>query len=146
MWVPAGFFKPEAGDMMVRVVAMLCDWCIKVAVGSTNPVKVNSVKSSIVAAFPGRPVEASGYGVESGVPDQPWGEQQTRQGALNRARAAWAAYETEHGEAPSFACCLEGGIDEDDVAAMHPELAGEIPAEPAVTCFAWLVTSSRASR
>ncbi|CAJ1456236.1 unnamed protein product [Effrenium voratum] len=51
----------------------------------------------------------TGVEVESGVPAQPKGEQ-TRQGALNRLRAARA---TAEGARADFCIAFEGGVEED---------------------------------
>ncbi len=88
-----------------------------VAVGSTNPVKVEPVRLVLARAFP----EARVVSVEvrSGVPEQPIGPEQMRQGARNRALGALkevlaqapATDETRWGVG------LEGGVDfEDEVA------------------------------
>ena len=54
------------------------------------------------------------YDVPSGVSDQPMGDVETKQGCGNRAVAAAAAFEKEHGEAPHFSVGLEGGVGEED--------------------------------
>lgn len=54
---------------------------MKIAVGSTNPVKVNSIKAITES-------EVRGYEVSSGVSDQPWGDDETLLGAKNRAKLA----------------------------------------------------------
>jgi len=62
-------------------------------VGSTNPVKVAAAQA-VFSRF-SRDLSVEGQAIPSGVPDQPWGDAETRQGALNRARAmltAEAAY------------------------------------------------------
>jgi inosine/xanthosine triphosphatase len=63
---------------------------ITAAVGSTNPVKVNAARIILgqVYAEP----QVSGVKVPSGVPEQPWGHEQTRKGAFNRAQAALAGH------------------------------------------------------
>jgi inosine/xanthosine triphosphatase len=61
----------------------------RVAVGSTNPVKLAAVRSVIHRLAPG--VEVTAVAVASGVPDQPWGDDETVRGALTRASAARAA-------------------------------------------------------
>lgn len=74
----------------------------KVAVGSTNPAKIAAVRAAMAKLAPGAailPVE-----VTSGVRDQPWGETETRQGAIGRARGAIAATRAELGVG------LEGGV------------------------------------
>ncbi|MCA0986397.1 DUF84 family protein [Guptibacillus algicola] len=69
----------------------------KVAVGSLNPVKVNSVRS--VTTY-----EVAGYDVPSGVSDQPWGDEETIDGAKQRAFAS-----LEKGDA-DIGIGLEGGV------------------------------------
>ena len=85
------------------------------AVGSKNPVKckasedglLKALKPTINEAFE---VKSTGYEVPSGVPDQPMGDKETKLGAVNRAKAAWAAYKADTGAAPDYAVGLEGGI------------------------------------
>jgi non-canonical (house-cleaning) NTP pyrophosphatase len=55
-----------------------------IAIGSLNPVKIHAAERVLQPLFPHaklRPVQAS-----SGVPEQPWGETETRTGAINRAQ------------------------------------------------------------
>ena len=59
---------------------------MRVAVGSTNPVKIKAVEEVLRAFYP--EVEVFGVEVSSGVSAQPVGVQETVQGAVNRARAA----------------------------------------------------------
>jgi len=108
-----------------------------VAVGSKNPVKVNSVKNAFEQNFPQSTIAVSGYDVPSGVPDQPWGDDQTRQGALNRALACHAAHVASCGIAPDFAVGLEGGVVEDHFEALHPTVPGMATCS-AVSCFAFM--------
>lgn len=74
----------------------------RVAVGSTNPVKIGSARR-VFAELYGE-IEVSGVEVASGVSHQPIGEEETVQGALNRARAALAATDADWGVG------LEGGV------------------------------------
>ena len=74
-----------------------------VRVGSLNPAKVQPVRDVFAAWWPELPVE--GVAVPSGVPDQPIGEAQTREGAENRARAALAS-----SEGRGWGIGLEGGV------------------------------------
>ena len=60
-----------------------------VAVGSTNPVKVAAARAVLGRAAPD--AEVRGVAVPSGVPDQPWGDDETIRGAVARARGALAA-------------------------------------------------------
>ena len=83
-----------------------------VAVGSTNPVKVEPVRSVLVRAFPEArlvPIE-----VTSGVPEQPIGLEQMRRGAQHRA--AYALQEALSRNQPPddgeiWGVGLEGGVD-----------------------------------
>lgn len=75
-----------------------------IAVGSTNPVKYNATRSVLVQVYPAAAFAT--YSVSSGVPDQPWGDIQTRQGALVRAQAAQDALDADLGVG------LEGGVQE----------------------------------
>ncbi|MFZ5814652.1 MAG: inosine/xanthosine triphosphatase [Bacillota bacterium] len=74
----------------------------RVAVGSTNPVKVNAVRRIFARLMPD--VEVVGVEVSSGVAPQPVGEAETVAGAANRARAAREAF------AADFGVGLEGGV------------------------------------
>ena len=64
----------------------LLPWVHRVVVGSGNPVKVNAVRAVLARCTAA--VVVHGIPVASGVPDQPWGDAETRDGALARARAA----------------------------------------------------------
>ena len=88
------------------------------AVGSKNPVKCKASEEGLLKAL--KPtaeeafeVETTGYDVRSGVPNQPMGDEETKRGAVNRAKAAFAAYESDKGMAPDYAVGLEGGIIEE---------------------------------
>jgi inosine/xanthosine triphosphatase len=73
---------------------------MKVVVGSTNPVKINAVKSVFEDYFPD--ADVSYRDVASGVASQPMDEVETRKGAYNRAIAA--CQDNEYGVG------LEGGV------------------------------------
>lgn len=74
----------------------------RVAVGSTNPVKIGAARAVLERLVPQVIVE--GVVVESGVPDQPWGDDETIRGALTRARAARDAVDADLGVG------IEGGV------------------------------------
>lgn len=83
------------------------------AVGSKNPVKVGAAHAVLVRVAPG--AEVVGVDVPSGVPDQPWGDDQTREGALVRARLA-LGHALSHGRVPADAALgvgIEGGVVDD---------------------------------
>ncbi|MEF2279501.1 inosine/xanthosine triphosphatase [Deinococcus sp. YIM 134068] len=92
---------------------------MRVHVGSRNPAKVRPVRDVFGAWWPDAEVE--GVDVPSGVPGQPVGEAQTREGAVNRARAAlvgadWGVgleggvtFEGEEGRLFGFVAVARGG-------------------------------------
>ena len=96
---------------------------MKIAVGSTNPVKVRAVRNVLRKIYPHAQFVA--VDVPSGVPGQPRGDRQTRRGAANRARAAREAARADWGVG------LEGGIVENEYGTM--------------TC-AWCAIADRAGR
>ena len=73
-----------------------------VAVGSTNPVKVGAARAVVERLAPHAHVD--GVAVESGVSDQPWGDDETIRGALARAHAARSALDADWGVG------IEGGV------------------------------------
>lgn len=82
----------------------------RIAVGSTNPVKIAAVRTVAARAFPG--AEVTGVGIDSGISEQPWGDEETRRGALNRAQAVLAATGSDLGVG------LEGGVLETEMGLM----------------------------
>jgi inosine/xanthosine triphosphatase len=71
---------------------------MRVAVGSGNPVK----RDAVAAALPDATVEA--VSVDSGVAEQPWSDDETVEGARNRAERSLAAGDYDLGVG------LEGGV------------------------------------
>ena len=78
----------------------------RVAVGSLNPVKVSAVRAVLAPLLPDARIE--GVSARSGVPDQPWGDEETIRGARSRARAAREAVDADLGVG------IEGGVVEGD--------------------------------
>jgi inosine/xanthosine triphosphatase len=68
---------------------------IEIAVGSTNPSKIGAVEIAAERYLPN--VNVVPVEVDSGVPDQPWGDEQSAAGAEQRARAAIQALGSEIG-------------------------------------------------
>ena len=95
----------------------------RVAVGSSNRVKIGAVRAVLAPLAPEVVVE--GVAVASTVPDQPWGDAETIRGARARARAALHALQADLGVG------IEGGVVEE---------AGTMR-----TC-AWAVVVDRAGR
>ncbi|MEW5721218.1 MAG: inosine/xanthosine triphosphatase [Chloroflexota bacterium] len=83
---------------------------MKIAIGSTNPVKIRAVKNVARKIFPH--AEFVAREVPSGVPGQPRGDKQTRRGAVNRARAVRQATRADWGVG------LEAGIIENEFGMM----------------------------
>lgn len=73
-----------------------------VAVGSTNPVKIGATRAMVERLAPHARVD--GVAVESGVSDQPWGDDETIRGALARAHAARSTLDADWGVG------IEGGV------------------------------------
>ena len=61
---------------------------MKVTVGSLNPVKLNATRNILEKIY--GEIDISSKDVDSGVPDQPFGLDQTIQGAMNRAKTAYS--------------------------------------------------------
>ena len=83
---------------------------MRIAVGSTNPVKCNATRTVLVALYP--EADFVNVDVPSGVASQPWGDVETRRGAVNRARAALDAGEAALGVG------LEGGVQDTEFGLM----------------------------
>lgn len=77
----------------------------KVIVGSTNPVKLSATQAAFLAVFPNEKFEFIGYNALSGVPDQPFGNEETKTGARNRALNSKTAYPDA-----GYYVGLEGGL------------------------------------
>ena len=84
--------------------------CIRIAIGSKNPVKFAAAEAVLQRAFPN--ADFILIDVPSGIADQPWGDEETRQGAFNRATAALSQGKAD------FGVGLEGGIIETSVGLM----------------------------
>ena len=82
----------------------------RIGVGSTNPMKIAAVRTVVTRAFPA--AEVIGLSVDSGVSEQPWGDEEARLGARNRARAVLAAAGSDLGVG------LEGGVLETELGLM----------------------------
>ncbi|MBN1486563.1 MAG: DUF84 family protein [Anaerolineae bacterium] len=78
-----------------------------IAVGSNNPIKLAATQA-VFSRIYGPEIQIISAIVPSGVSDQPWGDKETLQGALNRARASQVAYNATLGVG------LEGGLLEID--------------------------------
>ncbi len=68
-----------------------------VAVGSTNPVKINSVRTAFGLLWPEQDWTVEGVAVASGVAEQPMTDEETRQGARTRASHARERLDADYG-------------------------------------------------
>ncbi len=97
---------------------------MNIIIASTNPVKIQSTLVGFQEMFPAETFTAQGIGVASGVSDQPMSDDETLQGALNRAANArvrlpdadyWVGIEggceEKHGELWTYAWVVVLGID-----------------------------------
>jgi inosine/xanthosine triphosphatase len=79
-----------------------------IVIASHNPVKILAARRAFERLYPALQWSSEGVSVPSGVDHQPFGSAETRQGALNRARAAAQAQ-----PAADFWVGIEGGVEED---------------------------------
>ncbi|WP_414469512.1 inosine/xanthosine triphosphatase [Methanobacterium sp. ACI-7] len=61
---------------------------MNIIIGSKNPVKIKAVQNILEKIY--NEVSVNGVDVDSGVPDQPFGKDETIQGAINRAKNAYS--------------------------------------------------------
>lgn len=116
---------------------------LRIAVGSKNPVKVNAVKCGVERALNGVSLSVLGLEAPSGVSEQPMGDEETLQGAINRAKNAYALYtESNGGSTPDFSVGLEGGVH-----LTRDPFQGDGDQE-VLECFAWIAiyNGSRVSK
>ena len=112
---------------------------LRIAVGTKNPCKIEAVtealKQSIDAATGDSEakidIHIEGFPVESGVADQPFGDEETIQGAKNRARDAYDAYHKANNEYPHLSVGLEGGLE-------WSPLVLDQNGEKTLWCMAWM--------
>ncbi len=83
---------------------------MQIAIGSLNPVKMAAAREVLAPLFPGATFVA--VDAPSGVAAQPWGEEETRAGALHRARVALEQ------SGADLAIGFEGGLIETDLGLM----------------------------
>ena len=76
---------------------------MKAVVGSRNPVKIAAAQEVLRRVYDGE-LRVEGVAVESGVSNQPWGDEETLCGAVNRAEAALLA------DGATLGVGLEGGL------------------------------------
>ena len=77
-----------------------------IAVGSKNPVKIQSAINGFEAMFPTIKFSVQSFDVPSGVSDQPMSDEETRRGATNRAKSLKSV-----APAADYFVGIEGGIE-----------------------------------
>lgn len=77
---------------------------MKVAVGSTNPVKIQAVREAFAKLWPNKKWEVVGMSVPSGVSDQPMSDAECIKGATKRAKRAIGLAKSDYGVG------IEGGL------------------------------------
>lgn len=131
---------------------------LRIVVGSTNPAKIRAAEQSIREALhthesskrrprwtssPDSPygeqfhLVVVGMDVESGVSDQPFGDEETCEGAKTRAKLAYLAFQKANGRAPHLAIGMEGGLEwqESKKGSSNP---GRV-----LYCMAWMAVYGR---
>jgi inosine/xanthosine triphosphatase len=86
---------------------------LNIAVGSKNRAKLESVRLAVEQLFPQCAVHVHGFTVPSHVSDQPMSDQETMDGALNRAKMALQTAITESSLSEvefHYGVGLEGGV------------------------------------
>ncbi len=78
----------------------------RIAVGSTNPVKLESVREAAAQIFENEAIEVIAVAAESGVSVQPMGDAETMAGASQRAREALTKL-----PGADIGIGIEGGVD-----------------------------------
>jgi inosine/xanthosine triphosphatase len=94
-----------------------------IVIASKNPVKIQATLNGFRRMFPGEVFEVKSLSVESGVAEQPLSDEETLQGAINRANNAQDAFPDA-----DYWVGIEGGVSE-----IQAQLAA----------FAWIVVKSR---
>ena len=104
---------------------------MKIFVGSTNPVKINA--ATIAASEQWPQVKVKGLEVDSGVSEQPRSDQETKTGAINRAKRALQKSQTKgqtvQAEPPNIfrlGLGLEGGVMHDEQGVMWSVVWGAV--------------------
>ena len=98
----------------------------QIIVASKNPVKISAAKAAFEQAFPNQSFTFTGVSADSGVSEQPWNDEETRQGAINRVREAKNLYPEA-----DFFIGMEGGVE---------RVSGNWQA------FAWMIVMDKTGR
>ncbi len=96
---------------------------MKIAIASKNPVKVEAFQRAFQLTFPEEGLETCSLAASSGVNDQPFGESETLEGALNRLSEV-----KKLAPGQDYYCSIEGGLIRD---------------KEELYVFAWLVVENK---
>jgi inosine/xanthosine triphosphatase len=102
----------------------------QIIVASKNPVKIAAALEGFQRMFPGNTYKTNGINVPSGVPEQPFTDAETLQGALNRAQNA-----REQESQADYWIGIEGGVED-----TPDQAAGTLQS------FAWVVVIDRGGK
>ena len=78
---------------------------MKIAVGSTNPVKIKATEAAFKKVWPNKKWQVVGLEIESGVSSQPMSDIESIKGATNRAKGALKKAKAD------FGVGIEGGLE-----------------------------------
>ena len=122
---------------------------LNIAAGTSNPSKLKAIKTAFERVVSTNALHTNksdskivkyhveGFGdIDSGVPDQPFGDEETLTGAKNRAKAAHEAYKEKNGTYPDFSVGLEGGLEWLNV--HHHHHGSVVNDEESLWCMAWM--------
>ncbi|CAN5156691.1 inosine/xanthosine triphosphatase [soil metagenome] len=91
-------------SVITAVIKILVVNNMKVAIGTKNPVKIAAVEEAFRKVWPDKNFEFISVDVKSEVSDQPMSDEESIQGATNRAKSAKEKIKAE------FGVGLEGGL------------------------------------
>lgn len=99
---------------------------IAIAVGSSNRAKKEAVFNGLKSVHQDSIINIHAFEVASGVSIQPFGDDETKLGAVNRAKSAYVEYQSlNDGLGPKYSVGIEGGVQANSNKQME--------------CFAWIV-------
>ncbi len=84
---------------------------IRITVGSKNPVKIAAAHHAIAQLFPNAEILSQGIHAPSGVADQPMTDEETKQGAINRAQFCQQQANLNTQFIADLYMAMEGGVD-----------------------------------
>ncbi|KAK8806048.1 inosine xanthosine triphosphatase [Blastocystis sp. subtype 4] len=83
---------------------------VTVLVASTNPCKIEACQLAFCRVFKDDTIDFRSISSDSGVSSQPIGDDETRQGAINRVHNVLSKWRCDNSADPDFVVGLEGGV------------------------------------